>query len=520
MRHSLQLDFEQGFESPIESLNDLTFGSISLTPVNTNSDNFSNNPPQPKLLDLSDLDTSDLGTKVTLPETQTLMPAQRFSPELSGSGITQQASTPNFCHSDTSHSHSHGAGLQSGETVAQFNNRDGRFKWDQPGGKGKAVDITYSFAPNFKLSGLSNSQAKSLFREALGVWADASPLNFREIRDPGNGSAVDIRVEAEFIDGRSNTLAFAFFPQGGDQTYDTGETWNSSLFLETAVHETGHSLGLDHESGVNAIMNPTIQGRFNGPGSAFLLQDDINGIRSLYGSGQGSVQSLPSSPSPSPAPSPTPTPSPSPTSTPNLTPNSQQIDGTTGRDTLRGGADDEMIRGFAGNDRLIGAAGRDLMYGGSGNDRTYAGSGNDRVYGGPGNDLLVGGKGNDAMFGGGGRDRLIGVYTRAGQPGVGEIDQLTGGKGPDTFVLGDQQKVYYADGPATSNYAVVKDFTLSQEDVLQLNGKASDYSLGSSPQGLPSGTALVYEGGTSNEIIAIIQGDTNLSLNSSAFKYV
>lgn len=121
----------------------------------------------------------------------------------------------------------------------------------------------------------------------MGVWADAAPLNFREVRDPGNGRAVDIRVGAEFIDGRSNTLAFAFFPEGGDQTYDTGETWNSSLFLETAVHETGHSLGLGHQGGVGAIMNPSIQGRFNGPGSAFLLQDDINGICSLYGSGSG-----------------------------------------------------------------------------------------------------------------------------------------------------------------------------------------------------------------------------------------
>ena len=46
----------------------------------------------------------------------------------------------------------------------------------------------------------------------------------------------------------------------------------------------------------------------------------------------------------------------------------------------------------------------------------------------------------------------------------------------------------------------------NQGDVVQLNGTASDYSLGSSPQGLPSGKALIYEGGEFNEIIAIIQG--------------
>ena len=33
-------------------------------------------------------------------------------------------------------------------------------------------------------------------------------------------------------------------------------------------------------------MNPSVQNRYSGLGTAFLLTDDINGIRSLYGEGQ------------------------------------------------------------------------------------------------------------------------------------------------------------------------------------------------------------------------------------------
>ena len=113
-----------------------------------------------------------------------------------------------------------------------------------------------------------------MFEEALQIWTDYAPLNFVEIEDPGNGRDVDILVQDDFIDGRSGTLAFAFFPKGGDITFDDGEQWRPGLYLETAVHEIGHSLGLGHESGTNAIMNPSIKNRFSGAGDAFLLQDD------------------------------------------------------------------------------------------------------------------------------------------------------------------------------------------------------------------------------------------------------
>ncbi|MEO1394420.1 MAG: matrixin family metalloprotease [Cyanobacteria bacterium J06634_5] len=199
-------------------------------------------------------------------------------------------------------------------------------KWSQPNGKGSAIDVTYAFANNLNIPGLSKARAKALFVDALKLWSNYAPLNFKEVADTGDGRTVDIRVGSNFIDGPSNTLAFAYFPGGGDITFDTGENWRESLFLETAVHELGHSLGLGHETQVSAIMNPTIANRFSNR-SEFLLQDDINGIRSLYGNGKGSVRTLgqPSAPAPAPAPTPTPKPAPAPSPSPSPKPSDNLV---------------------------------------------------------------------------------------------------------------------------------------------------------------------------------------------------
>ena len=186
-------------------------------------------------------------------------------------------------------------------------------KWAQPYGLGTPVEITYSFDSNLTVPGLSQDEAKALFAEALSAWSDQAPLNFKEVPDPGSAAGIDIRVSSSPIDGQSNTLASAYFPTGGDIagdiTFDSDDSWSSALFLETAVHEIGHSLGLAHEEETIAIMNPVIANRFVGTSEAFLLQDDINGIVSLYGQGQGSVQPL-AQPAAPPVPVVTPTPSP------------------------------------------------------------------------------------------------------------------------------------------------------------------------------------------------------------------
>ena len=245
------------------------------------------------------------------------------------------------------------------ENRSSFNASD--LKWSQPGGKGNPVNITYSFSNLLDggLNGISAEQAEAAIEEALAEWSQYAPLEFTEVTD---SSSVQIRIGHDYIDGQSNTLAFAYFPGNadisGDITFDSGDSWNTSLFLETAVHEIGHSLGLGHQSGgTNAIMNPTIQNRYNGLGTAFLYQDDIDGIRSIYGSGSGSVNPLggnPPTPTPDPTPDPTPTPS--------------GFDGTNGDDILIGNNQPNLIRGFNGNDYIEGAGGVDTIEGGGGAD--------------------------------------------------------------------------------------------------------------------------------------------------------
>ena len=240
------------------------------------------------------------------------------------------------------------------ENVSFFN--AGGSKWSQPGGRGNPVNITYSFSNLLDggLNGISAEQAEAAIEEAFAEWANYAPLNFTEVQDSSN---VQIRIGYDYIDGSSNTLAFAYFPGSsnisGDITFDSGERWNTSLFLETAVHEIGHSLGLDHESGTNAIMNPTIQNRYSGLGSAFLYQDDINGIRNIYGSGTGSVTPLGGNPTPTPTPTPT---------------APKEIYGTMGNDVLVGNDKDNKIRGFAGDDYIEGGKGNDDIRGGQGAD--------------------------------------------------------------------------------------------------------------------------------------------------------
>ena len=300
MRNSTKLNLDEKLTPDLKSLlslDDLKFGSQTLAKLNllnTQNQNLDVEDITSQLIDL-DIPTLDIPAL----DSPTLNLPSLDIPALDSpkpSSLRPATLLPAATSSNDPNGHDYkgscgcghcGVGLGSTETSAEFN--AGSSKWSQPGGEGSPVEISYSFAPSFQLDGLSGNEAQSLFREALGAWAEAAPLNFNEIQDPGNGDDVDIRVGAEFIDGESNTLAFAVFPQGGDQTYDSGDTWNDSLFLETAVHETGHSLGLGHENGVDAIMNSSIQGRFDGPGSAFILEDDINGIQSLYGSGQGSV---------------------------------------------------------------------------------------------------------------------------------------------------------------------------------------------------------------------------------------
>jgi serralysin len=125
-------------------------------------------------------------------------------------------------------------------------------------------------------------------------------------------------------------------------------------------------------------------------------------------------------------------------------------------------------------------------------------------------DTLVGG---DAFVGG--------TSERSGQ---GTIDTLTGSAASDTFILGDRATVYYNDGRdntlGQSDYALINNFDPATRDVIQLQGNADDYTLGTAPEGLPAGEAIFLKTPGQDELIAVVQNASNLSLNSASFSYV
>ncbi len=203
--------------------------------------------------------------------------------------------------------------------------------------------------------------------------------------------------------------------------------------------------------------------------------------------------------------------------------NQDTLNGGAGNDTLRGEKANDILEGGDGNDLLEGGKDEDTLNGGDGDDTLKGEKGDDLLDGGDGNDLLdggdredtiTGGRGNDTINGGDNDDVLIGVDPTAFRPGLYEIDTLTGDdpgdEDDDLFVLGDENKVYY-DGDSEFDYALITDF--DDKDLIQLNGSAGDYQLGSSPSGLPSGTAIFLTTGGSNELIGIVQGTSGLSLS-------
>ena len=101
--------------------------------------------------------------------------------------------------------------------------------------------------------------------------------------------------------------------------------------------------------------------------------------------------------------------------------------GDSGKDFLGGGTGNDTLYGGYGEDYLRGNSGRDTLYGGIDNDRVEGGNGDDVLFGGLDNDTLDGGGQSDILFGEDGDDILI--------DNVG-VNQLTGGAGRDTFVLG------------------------------------------------------------------------------------
>ncbi|MBD2206583.1 calcium-binding protein [Calothrix sp. FACHB-1219] len=104
---------------------------------------------------------------------------------------------------------------------------------------------------------------------------------------------------------------------------------------------------------------------------------------------------------------------------------------------------------------------------------------NDTIVGNSKANVLTGNKGNDTISGLGGQDTLIGVAPGSVNPGIKEIDILTGGADADKFVIGDAKNSYYVGGGGffgLNDFAFAQDFQTGQ-DKIQLK-KLENYIFG------------------------------------------
>ncbi|MFM6918386.1 MAG: hypothetical protein ACKPKT_12570, partial [Dolichospermum sp.] len=130
--------------------------------------------------------------------------------------------------------------------------------------------------------------------------------------------------------------------------------------------------------------------------------------------------------------------------------------------------------------------------------------------------VIIGGGDHDSLNGGNGNDTLQGTNGSAG-----EQDSLVGGPGSDLFILADTTKTFYDDGnsalPGDNDYATIADFNTTN-DIIQLLGSSIDYLL--SVDGSNTKLYINKPGSEPDELIAVINNQTALSLTASYFSYV
>ena len=264
--------------------------------------------------------------------------------------------------------------------------------------------------------GLSLSDdLRGIVREAMDAWERVCGVEFAEV---GDSASADVRIgwQPDFArnpeyesDGPGGTLGVTwtwFFGNVIDRqsvVFDHAESWTSDAFYDTALHELGHVLGIDHSDVRGAVMSGlpiTPYADVNPSGRDGLTADDVAAARALWGppAGQGRP-----------------------------TDGGDQLYGTEGPEEIDGLGGHDRIFGYGGADTLLGGDGNDRLLGGTGNDVVAGERGDDRIWGERGDDVLHGGPGDDLVFGMEGDDEINGGYGR---------DVVLGGSGDD-FILGD-----------------------------------------------------------------------------------
>lgn len=160
-----------------------------------------------------------------------------------------------------------------------------------------SVELTYYIenAP----AGLGQGEVEAALESALDAWADVADITFTETHLPHQRDSIDFQFTS--IDGSGGTLAQAYLPDdvnpariAGDVQFDIAEAWEvgnrlgSAAFdlVLVAVHEIGHSLGLDHSDEAGSVMADSVS-----PNQTFdgLAPADVDAILALYAPAEDST---------------------------------------------------------------------------------------------------------------------------------------------------------------------------------------------------------------------------------------
>jgi hypothetical protein len=167
----------------------------------------------------------------------------------------------------------------------------------------KWSDLSLGYNLSRSTADLSDGDVSAALYYAYRSWCLVARIVVQQV---SANADIDVRFETgDHGDGwpfdgagdTRNVLAHGFYPPStsstaiaGDLHFDDDETWTRDLpptgtDLDTvALHEAGHTLGLDHSATTSAVMYA-----FYGGARRTLTSDDIEGIRSLYGTRERNV---------------------------------------------------------------------------------------------------------------------------------------------------------------------------------------------------------------------------------------